>query len=278
LWFQSPAGIRLLSNNGGLDSQAGLDVDPLTTNAKFSSAVVVPQYTQVRWYSRDSAQPTIVLDYSSNSWSTWTGLTCVGGVFWPVTNLAVIANGAGSVWVETVGTFTDAGTPYESIVRTAWLRAKSLGDFQRVRRAALFGNSASPLSLRTRVYYDERPFHDEELIREYPLGTGNDADGVDPLSTFNTSVWGAGDNPPFNTPVWGLFSVWGDSLNQLPQGQATGLTFRDGVFKFRWRPGRQKCSVISFEFSDMGATNSGFEPVVLALELGVKSGLDRIPT
>jgi hypothetical protein len=278
LWFQSPAGFRLLGNGGAMDPQAGQDVDPLVVSSTYASAVVVPQYTQVRWYSNDITKPSIVLDYSSNAWSLWTGLTSVGAVFWPVSNLAVLSSGDGRVLAETAGEYTDAGTPFEMIIRTANLRARALGDFQRVRRFALFGNSAAPLTLRTRIYYDERPFYDEELVRTYPLADGNQADGVDPTSSFNTSVWGAGDDPPFNGPVWGSFSVWGDERNQLPAQTMSGLDFRDGVFKFRWRPGRQKCSVISFEFSDMGATNAGFEPVVLALELGVKPGLDRIPT
>lgn len=276
LWFQSPAGIRLLGNGGAMDPQAGQDVDPIVTDSRYSSAVVVPQYTQVRWYSRDASRPTVVLDYSSNSWCTWTGLTCVGASFWPVSNLAVLATGNGNILTEKIGQYTDAGTPFEMIVRTANLRAASLGDFQRCRRFALFGNSDTPLTLRTRIFYDERPFHDEELIRTYPEAV---VAGTPVDSSFNTSVWGGNIGSPI-APVWGNRSIWGDdsSFETDFTGVTTGLNFKDGVFKFRWRPARQKCSVISFEFSDMGSTNASFEPVVLALELGVKTGLDRIPT
>jgi hypothetical protein len=56
------------------------------------------------------------------------------------------------------------------------------------------------------------------------------------------------------------------------------LVLRDNVFRVRGRPHRQKCSVFSVEFSDQGCVTGRFEPVVLALELGRKQGLDRIST
>lgn len=270
LWFQAPIGLRLMTNGGSMDPQAGQDVDPITAGASYSAAVVVPQYTQVRWYSSDPSKPTVVVDYSSNSWSTWTGLTCVGANFWPITDLAVISKGDGYIWREDSTIYTDNGLPYEHIVRTAWLRGAQLGDFQRFRRFALFGNSAAPVSLRCRIFYDERPFHDEEFVLDFPL-----ADGLTE-SIFNTSIWG-GSSLATPSPVWGNFSVWGDSIGQT-QEVGVPLYFNDGVFKFRHRPARQKCSVFSIEFSDLGAPNSSFEPVVLALEIAKKKGLDRIPS
>lgn len=271
LWFQAPAGLRLLTNNGVMDPQAGHDVDPIAAGATFSAAVVVPHHSQVRWYSRDSSKPSIVVDYNSNAWSTWTGLTNVGAVFWPVTNFAALARGDGYVWTEQEGLFTDAGNAYEQRVRLAWLRGRQLGDFQRVRRFALFGKAEAPLNLRIRLFYDEREFHDEEMIEVFP-----EADGAShPESVYNTSQWGA--LPDENDKEWGIQGAWGDSNNELVQlGQS--LWFRDGVFKFRRRPARQKCSVFSIEFSDQAAPHSGFEPVVVALELAIKPGLDRIPT
>lgn len=269
LWFQSPAGIRLLGNSGNMDPKAGQDVDLLAVGAVYSAAVVVPQYTQVRWYSKDFLQPTLVLDYSSNSWSTWTGLTCTGASFWPTIDLAVLTRGDGSLWVETVGVFSDSGFPYEMIVKTAPLHGKSLGDFQRVRRFALFGEGADPMTLRARIFYDERPFYEEELIRTFQTPTGDGS-----TNFFNNSIWGGNAN---NAPKWGNFSIWGDQDNQTTS-TGDSLFLRDRVFRFRYRPRRQKCSVFAVEFSDLGATTGGFTPIVLALELGIKSGLDRIPT
>jgi hypothetical protein len=258
MWFHSPAGIRLLNNSGTMDPKAGMDTDPLTIGADYAAAIVVPQYTQVRWYSRDSLKPSIILDYSSNSWNTWTGLTCVGACFWPNSNLAIISKQIGDLWIENDQVFTDAGAPYEMVVKLAWLHAGQLGDFQRFRRFALFGESALGVNIRCRVFYDERPFHDEEFMVSIPSD-----------SHFNDSGWGGS--------TWGTSGPWGDDDNLTVQ-LGKSLWFRDGVFKFRHRPARQKCSVFTLEFSDSGTTNSGFIPIVVAVEIARKKGLDRIPT
>lgn len=263
LWFQSPAGLRLFSNSGALDQKAGQDVDPLAIVGNYAAAVVVPQHTQVRWYSRDNTKPTLVLDYSSNTWTTWTGVTAVGAIFWPVTDLAVLARGDGFLWQEQDGAITDNGAAIEMRVKLSWLHAAQLGDFQRFRRFALYGKCAQGTTLRIRIFYDERDFHDEEMLVDFPVATGVTG------SEFNESVWGG--------PAWGIAGAWGDDSNTT-ELQGSAIWFKDGVFKFRRRPGRQKCSVFSLEFSDQGALTRGFEPVVLALELGVKPGLERIPS
>lgn len=268
LWFQSPAGLRLLTNSGVMDPAGGMDVDPITTGTRYSAAVVVPQYTQVRWYARDSSDPTVVLDYSSNSWSLWTGVHCSGAVFWPLSNLAVLSRGTGDIWQEAEGVYNDGGSPFEMKVQMAWLHAGQLGDFQRVRRVALFGAATAPVTIRVRYFYDERPFYDEEVFVEFP-----EADGANITTLFNASLWGG--QMGGGGAGWGEGGAWGDDDNLLSPAQ---LTFRDGVFKFRLRPGRQKCSVFSVEFSDQAVDGPGFVPVVLGLELGVKPGLDRIPT
>ena len=269
LWFQSLSGLRLLQNSGTLDGKAGSEVDSIAQGAKFAGAVVLNQMAQVRWYSRDG-NDTFVVNYRTMSWSTWTGLACAGAAFWPVTSLAVCARGDGALWVERQGLYTDAGAPFEMVVKTAWLHARDMGDFQRVRRFALFG-LASPLTLRVRVFYDERPFHDEEIVRTYPAADESTLPGA---AALNDSTWGLG--------TWGD-STWGDAADAASAADhgapnASALWFRDHVFRMRFRPARQKCSVFAVEFSDSGCTNAGFQPIALALELGVKTGLDRIPT
>ena len=263
LWFQSSAGLRIISPSGSVNQDIGIEVDPIAEGINVSAAVVVPQYTQVRWYSRDT-KDALVYNYTTKAWTTWTGLSCVGAVFWPVTNLAVLARGDGYLWVEDAATFTDAGSPYEMKVQTSWLHAKALGDFQRVRRFALFGQSVSPHTLRSRVFYDERAFHTEEFLDAFP-GQGTDF--------LNSATWGQ----DFSGEGWGG-GFWGDCDNDFSLSTKSDLWFRDNTYRFRHRPHRQKCSVFSVEFSDQGAPNAGFVPVVLALELGVKPGLDRAPT
>lgn len=257
LYFQSTAGIRVITQGGGLRPPGagligglGTDVDTLTGSGEYAAAVVVPKYSQIRWYSRDPEKPTMVVDYTKNTWTTFTGLECRGAVYWAPGDTVLLARGDAEVWTEVEGRYLDGDRTYETLLRTAWLHGGNMGDFHRARRWALSGDADTGLSLRYRVFYDERPFHAEEGFVEF---NGNS----------NDSVWG--DNE------WGDGS-WGDSNN--PDGQS-GLWFRDGVFRLRRRFARQKCSVFSVEFSDQSGTAS-FAPTVLALELGLKQGLDRI--
>jgi hypothetical protein len=256
LYFQSTAGIRVITQGGGLRPPGagligglGTDVDTLTSVGEYSAAVVVPKYSQIRWYSRDAAKPTMVVDYTKNVWTTFTGLSCSGAAYLHSLDTVLIAKGP-EIWTETEGRYFDGDRSYEMVIKTAWLRAANLGDFQRARRWALFGDADTGLNLRYRIFYDERPFHSFEGTIAFNGNT-------------NTSAWG--------DSTWGSGS-WGDSANS--DGNS-GLWFRDGVFRFRRRFRRQKCSVFAIELSDQGS-NANFSPVVLGLELGRKPGLDRI--
>jgi hypothetical protein len=126
------------------------------------------------------------------------------------------------------------------------------------------------LHFTTRFYYDEREFFDEELTRDIPQVTGT----LNTSSVWNLSTWGGNGT---NT-TWGNEGPWGDDQNATAGVATDALFFRDGVFRLRERPHRQKCSVISIEFSDRGCITGRFEPVVLCLELARKRGLDRIAT
>jgi hypothetical protein len=266
LYFQSAAGIRVITSGGGLRPPGaglvgglGTDVDTLAAVGVYSVALAVPEQSQIRWYSRDPAQPSLVVDYTKGTWTTWTGLTTPGAMFWNVRNTVLLARGDGLIWRENPDKYLDGDRTYETVIKTAWLHASGMGDYLRARRFALFGEATNGLSLRYRVYYDERPFHTDEGFLDFV--------GTNPDTKFNPSGWGS--------VSWG-FGPWGDESAESNAGSGSGLWFRDGVFKFRRRFARQKCSVFSIEFSDQGS-DASFTPVVLALELGLKPGLDRIP-
>jgi hypothetical protein len=256
LFFQAPAGIRLLSAGGALVDGVGNDVDPIASSGVYSSAVVDPINMHIRFYSYKADEASLVYDYKGRKWVTWTGVECVGATYWKPGRQAILTRQDGKLYIETEGRFIDEDRTYEAIVQTAWLRPKDLGDFFRFRRFALFGLSQGSHTLRTRVFYDERPFHSQELQVNVPgIGTG----------TFNTSLWG--------DSIWGNGS-WGDSNNQNGE---EGLWFRDGTYRYRKMVQRQKCSVFSLEFSDLGAQTASFVPIALAIEIGLKNGLDRVP-
>lgn len=244
LLFQSRAGIRAIGP-GGAFTAVGQPMDDEITALTIRGAVVVPKFQEVRWYGDTK---TVVYNYAEDAWSTWT-VQGVGAVFNPSSGLAAVFVNNSSLWIESEGVYSDAGTPYEHRVRFPWLHAGGLGDFQRVRRISGIGEwDGVPHQVRVEMYYDER-----EHLAEY-------WDWDVPDTSQNTDTWGAA--------TWGA-GTWGDTAND---------TMHDSVWRWRRRPRRQKCSVFSVAVSDRGLTNTrGFVLTVLGLELAKKPGLDRVP-
>lgn len=52
---------------------------------------------------------------------------------------------------------------------------------------------------------------------------------------------------------------------------------QDGVYRVRRRFARQRMASVSLEFSDRGAPGNSFVITEIALELGTKEGLTRLP-
>jgi len=182
LFFQSPAGIRLLSAGGGL-SPVGQPVDSLARGLRIAGTGVVGEDQEVRFYH---AQGALVFNYLYNTWSTWT-CRAAGVGRNPNTGLAVLASPDGTIWDETDGQWLDNGSPYRQRVRFGWLRRGDLMDFQRVRRIGAIGE-ASPLDphkVHVEVFYDEREFAEEFFDFVYPDPTQNEDD-------FGAGFFGAG--------------------------------------------------------------------------------------
>lgn len=282
IWFQSVAGLRLLSPGGGLDQNAGQDVDALAGHMNIAAAVVAPDLEQIRFYSRDDLTPTLIYNYNNIAWSTWTGVQCVGASYWAPGGVGLVTRANGYIWTENKSKFLDAGNPYEFRVRTSWQHSGGLADFQRFRRFAFYGLYKGPHTLRYRLFYNEEPFWREEIHQVWPpasvatLPSG----GAFAYGSFSTAFdvaitpgHPAISQDMYGSLTWGSGS-WGDASN-INGGDA--LFFRNGVYRDRRRPKIQKCSVFSIELSDMSAPNNSFVPVALGFELGKKTGLDRIP-
>lgn len=278
VWFQSLTGIRLLSPGGGMNPTVGQDVDPLAQGMNIAATVVVPDLQHIRFYSRDANKPSLVYNYTNDAWSTWTNTHCVGASYWTTGDRVFLSRADGYLWAETNGVYTDGGSPYEFRIRTSWQHAGSLGDFMRLRRWALFGLYQGPHTLRTRIYYNEEPFWHEEVTQQWPFTQTGTSTGAFALGAFGPGFSIATNTDTIVQSSWGDLTwgsgSWGDASN-ISGG--SDLWFRNGVYRTRQRPKRQKCSVFSIEFSDCSAPNNSFSPVALGLELGRKTGLDRIP-
>lgn len=241
LVFQALGGIRLLKADSGI-SPVGIPVDPLAETLSVAATVVNPATQEVRFYG-DVGHSTLVWSYEGGEWSEWT-LTCAGAVR-TSTGDVVLASHLGNFWTESTAESTDAGQPYEFLVRLGWLHGGNSGDFLRVRRVAGFGELRGQHTLRVRVYYDDRDFHGEEFT-------------WDTSQDLVSSMWGDG--------TWGS-GIWGNALGTQP----------DAVWRWRRRLSRQKCNALSVEFSDLADPGFSFVPVVVAFEVGRRGGLDRIP-
>jgi hypothetical protein len=248
-----------MMGGGGQLTPIGEEMDSLTQGTVYSACVVVPSMNQVRWYSRLTTAPSLVYDYKLGIWGTWTGVDCVGACHRLSSGTAVLARADGHQWVETVDRWSDGDRPYEMVVRTSNLHPGSAGDFWRVRRWVLFG-AGGGVTVRARHFYDDAAYSSETMTIVIPDGNG---------STWGDVTWGNG--------------LWGD-ISSTPELAPTDITsggdslfLRDGLFRIRKRPARQKCSVWSLELSDGGVIGPGFSPYLLAVELGKKTGADRAP-
>ncbi len=244
LLFQSPAGIRLMTE-GGNAIPIGQPMDLIAKDMDISSALVVSADQEVRFYGWDT---TLVYNYQYNIWTQW-DISAAGAVTNVETGLATLSTPTGSLWLETDGLFTDDLQPYNQRIRFAWLRAGQLMDFQKVRRIGGLGEGTDH-SIRVEVFYNEREFAEEWF--EWNV----------PDDSQNQDTFGAGDFGDGN---------FGDN-SSLP-----GVSFKDSTWPWRRRLLRQKCSVISVAIDDNYTNGEGFTLTALALELKPKKGLQRTP-
>lgn len=239
LVFQALGGFRLLGP-GGQVSPVGAPVDLLARTLDIAATVVEPDSREVRFYGRTGR--TLVVSYEGGEWSEWT-CTAFGAVRSPVLGV-FLARPRGDIWIEDEDMTTDGGRGFEYLVRTGWFGGDR-ADFVRVRRAAMFGEFLGHHKATVRFFYNDRDYPAEE----FTWLTSDD---------LVNGAWGDGD--------WGS-GMWGDPLD----------TDRDSVWRWRRRTARQKCSSFSVEISDNGATGRSFTPVLMALEIGRRGGVDRVP-
>ena len=180
LFFQSPAGIRLLPGGGGL-VPVGQAVDAVAKELDISSTVVVAEDQEVRFYGR--LGDALVYNYQYDAWSTW---TVAGYATRDVdSGLALVASPDGYLLTEIDDVWTDNSRPYRQRIRFAWLRAGALMDWQSVRRVGAIGEwDGTPHSVHVEVFYDERDSAEETFDWNVP------DDGT--LPSWNTDTFGAG--------------------------------------------------------------------------------------
>lgn len=249
LLFQSRAGIRLIQPGGALMpggnlQMLGQEVDDDLKDFEIVGVVVNEKTQEVRFYGASGAY---VLNYMYGTWAHW---SCGGVGVAKTSSGAVIAREDGYLWIETPGVYTDGGATYSQRIRTSWLHAGNLGDFQRLRWVGGLGRFAdldNPLhTLRLEIFYDERAFWEERI--EWA-----------PMETANSDTWGAAN--------WGD-GIWGDTGAEIEN-------LDDLAWEWTRRPSRQKCSVFSVALEDVNTDGPGFELSAFTFDLARKPHLDR---
>jgi hypothetical protein len=246
--FWSYEGPRLLSNSLQV-SNIGDDVATTSRVETAVSAVVIPNSTQIRFYRTNS--DAVVWDYMNGEWSIFSNVTCNQAAYWTATRSACLAKDSGEVWIEDFSTFTDAGRPYEFLIRVAELHLEALVQgSSRARRWSLIGRLLGDHKLGITVFHDSSPLYSEKL--EWAVA-----------ADVSPRVFGSG-----TSLLSGSTSVWYDG---------EGASSKDGVYRVRKRCSRQVCSAVSIEITDNFAPNGSFAIAELALELGIKPGNRRLP-
>jgi len=238
LMFQSEKGIYLLTQALGLE-YVGADVEAYNAD-RVTAALVVADRNQVLFVT--DAGRTLCFDYLFRQWAVWT-FGAADACVWKGQYAYALASG--QVRAETVGFFKDGGALYAMKLETAWIRPDQLQRRIRVRRAHILGDYHSAHRLQVDIAFDYGPF----VYRR----TWDPATGLSQVVYGGDAYYGA-------EPVYG--------------GRG------DGVYQFRFRLPRQKVSAVKFAFTDIPSAEPGesYELTELALEVGLKEGLAKLPS
>lgn len=236
--FKSGKGIWILDR--GLNTVYIGDKVEDFNSLNVSSSVVVPDYNEARFTTTQGT--TLVYNYYFKTWSVFTNQEAIAATNW--NNAYYYCSSDGSVYEETVDSFSDADNVVVSKIQTEWFSFAGIQGFQRVYRGMILGTYVGAHNLRVKVYYDYNSYVSEEFTF-----TMEDAGFVE---TY-------GSESPYGTGLYG-----GDAP----------------IYQFEFKPSRQKCQAMKIEISDYFPENTptgGFKLSVLSLLVGIKEGLNKLP-
>ncbi len=148
--FKTSKGIYLFSRGSSVE-YIGYPVESYNSQ-DIQSATMLANVNQVRFLT--SSGLSLVYDYFFNQWSTFTNHQGYSADIWQG-NYAYVRTD-NSIYVENGSTFLDNATAYAMSMTTAWIKASSIQNFQRVRAIELLGqeNGSSPHGVQLSVAYD----------------------------------------------------------------------------------------------------------------------------
>jgi hypothetical protein len=170
--FRSRRGIELLTRSLQI-VYIGNNVEPLVqTMGDFSSVVIMPNYTELRFVPAGKGQPVLCYDYGQKRWSTFgagaTGLSSwasvqavnIQGQYW------WIAQDGSTVNIETQGQYLDAGQPVVMTLETSEVPVGSAGavGWGRLYRMALLGDFYTGHALTVSFQYDHQGSYTDSVV------------------------------------------------------------------------------------------------------------------
>ncbi len=236
--FKSYKGIYLINRSLSV-SYIGADVEAYNSQ-NIVSAELMETKNQVRFLT--DAGYSLVYDYYFGQWSTFTNHEGLDADNWK--GLYVYLKDSGEVYKEAPSYYKDKNSAFKLRIATAWLKFSGIQGFQRIRKFSVLGNYASSHILKVSLGYDYESFYQYQVL-------------------FNAGTI-------MQTNTYGDDVTYGDST---PYGGVDS-----GVYQFRAHAPRQKCESIRFLFEDLTAGDPGqsYSLSDLSLEVGVKSGLNRM--
>lgn len=138
--FKSSKGIYLLDRSLQI-KYIGNNVEAYN-NATVRSAIMIQGVNQVRFTL--SSGIVLMYDYFNDDWSVFTNIDAVDACLFQ--NIYTYIKLSGSVFQESIGSFTDNGALIAMKLKTAWFQFKIQG-FQRASRLFILGDYKSPHTL-----------------------------------------------------------------------------------------------------------------------------------
>lgn len=245
-FFQSATGLSLLQR-GSLTPNAifGLPVQPLVQSVSISGAVIVPAQNSYRWVTTQGTA--IVYDYILQKWYTFDNYAAVGTIQWNNTAARLQANGV--VYYEDTTTYLDDGSPVTMTLETAHLKLGQLTQgYAAVWYAEILGKYQDAHNLMIEIEYDF-------------IGAPSQVYTFNAATNGNVGTFGSGKTYG-SDPFFGV-------------GVAPTYT---APYQIRVALQRQTCQSVKFKIYDSSITGRSATLNVLALQLGVIGGINRVPS
>ncbi len=169
--FKSDKGIYRLGQNYEVQ-YIGAPVESYNTQ-DVTAATLCSDLNQIRFLT--SSGRMLVFDYLVNQWTTFTGWTGVSAVNWRNGDVYTWLTSAEVVNTEDQTVFTDNGTEYRGVFRTAPLTLRGLGGYFKMKRVIFLGE-----------YYTA---HTLDVVVNYDFGSDQSADSWSSASADHTNPY-----------------------------------------------------------------------------------------